>query len=168
MLPSNSPRLYRITLLSVRPVLALLLSINLIAVASAEDEPAKKNDKDPKAAPWKVLIRPAFEIAAKAKGQLANQQACCWWWCCKCCAKTHNPLTYQEAYDSIPFSRAEYNANPAYRHEAAMELVFGVQRPTTIVKLPAGFQPQPAVQVNQNVFLGLYPSLYALRLGKMY
>ena len=65
-------------------------------------------------------------------------------------------------------SRAEYDANPAYRHDAAMELVFGVQRPTTIVKLPAGHQPPRAVQVNQNVSLGLYPSLYALRLGKTY
>ena len=64
--------------------------------------------------------------------------------------------------------RAEYDANPAYRHDAAMELVFGVQRRTTIVKLPAGYQQPRAVQVSQTVSLGLNPSLYALRLGKMY
>lgn len=43
-------------------------------------------------------------------------------------------MSYKDAYDQIPFSRAEYEANPGYRHEAAMELVFGAQRPTTIVK----------------------------------
>ena len=43
-------------------------------------------------------------------------------------------LTYQQAYDSIPFSRAEYEANPGYRHDAALELVFGTMRPTTIVR----------------------------------
>ena len=41
---------------------------------------------------------------------------------------------YAEAYRAIPFNRAEYDANPSYRHEAAMELVFGQMRPTTIVK----------------------------------
>lgn len=41
---------------------------------------------------------------------------------------------YVDAYRSIPFNRAEYNANPSYRHEAAMELLFGQMRPTTIVK----------------------------------
>ena len=41
---------------------------------------------------------------------------------------------YADAYRSIPFNRAEYNANPSYRHEAAMELLFGQMRPTTIVK----------------------------------
>lgn len=43
-------------------------------------------------------------------------------------------ISYKDAYEQIPFSRAEYEANPGYRHEAAMELVFGAQRPTTIVK----------------------------------
>jgi len=39
-----------------------------------------------------------------------------------------NGLTYREVYDSIPYSRAEYLANPAYRHEATMELLTGVPR----------------------------------------
>lgn len=78
------------------------------------------------------------------------------------------PQSYREAYDSIPFSRVEYDANPSYRHDAAMELVFGVQRPTTIVKMPAIY-PQPAASpVEQNFFMGLYPSYWAVRLGKMY
>jgi hypothetical protein len=41
---------------------------------------------------------------------------------------------YAEAYRAVPFNRAEYDANPSYRHEAAMEFVFGQMRPTTIVK----------------------------------
>lgn len=39
---------------------------------------------------------------------------------------------YREVYDAIPFSRAEYDANPSYRHEAAMELLFGQLRPTVV------------------------------------
>ena len=37
-------------------------------------------------------------------------------------------------YGSIPYSQAEYIANPSYRHEATMEILFGELRPTTIVK----------------------------------
>ncbi len=38
-------------------------------------------------------------------------------------------MTYAEAYAQIPFSRSEYEANPNYRHDAAMELMFGSMRP---------------------------------------
>lgn len=146
MLPSNASQLYRITPLSVRPILTLLVSVSLLSVASAQDpQPEQKPEKKGKNTSG-VVIRPSSESEAKTK----------------------KPLTYQEAYDSIPFSRAEYTANPAYRHEAALELVFGVQRSTTIVKMPAGSQAPAASPVNQNFFLGLYPSYRALRLGKMY
>ena len=43
-------------------------------------------------------------------------------------------MTYIQAYNSIPFSRSEYEANPSYRHDAALELMFGQMRPTSIVK----------------------------------
>lgn len=39
---------------------------------------------------------------------------------------------YRDVYDSIPFSRAEYEANPSYRHDATMEFLFGQMRPTVI------------------------------------
>ncbi|MBX3444483.1 MAG: hypothetical protein KF774_18935 [Planctomyces sp.] len=42
--------------------------------------------------------------------------------------------SYEDAYRSIPFNRAEYIANPSYRHDSAMELLFGELRPTTIVR----------------------------------
>jgi hypothetical protein len=41
-------------------------------------------------------------------------------------------MTYAEAYAQIPFSRSEYEANPGYRHEAAMEMMFGSMRPTVV------------------------------------
>ena len=51
---------------------------------------------------------------------------------------------YADAYRSIPFNRAEYDANPSYRHDAAMELLFGQLRPTTIVKqMPAPKDDSP-------------------------
>lgn len=51
---------------------------------------------------------------------------------------------YREIYNAIPFSRAEYDANPAYRHEATMELLLGQlrttvnQRTTTNVNVNGG------------------------------
>ena len=39
---------------------------------------------------------------------------------------------YTQVYNAIPFSRAEYEANPGYRHEATMEFLFGQLRPTVI------------------------------------
>jgi hypothetical protein len=44
-------------------------------------------------------------------------------------------MTYAEAYAMVPFSRTEYEANPAYRHDAAMELVFGTMRPTVNARM---------------------------------
>jgi hypothetical protein len=44
--------------------------------------------------------------------------------------------SYREIYNSIPFSRAEYNANPAYRHQATMEIMLGLLHPL-IVAPPA-------------------------------
>lgn len=39
---------------------------------------------------------------------------------------------YRVIYDSIPFSRPEYDVNPSYRHEATMEILLGQLRPMTI------------------------------------
>jgi len=43
-------------------------------------------------------------------------------------------MTYAQAYAQVPFSRSEYEANPGYRHDAALELMFGVLRPITVVR----------------------------------
>ncbi len=51
---------------------------------------------------------------------------------------------YREIYNTIPFSRTEYDANPSYRHDATMELLLGQlrttvnQRTTTNVNVNGG------------------------------
>ena len=40
---------------------------------------------------------------------------------------------YRRIYDSIPFNRAEYNFNPTYRHDSAMEIMTGNARHQTVV-----------------------------------
>jgi|GEM_PF-4600573 len=47
---------------------------------------------------------------------------------------TPNPKSYESVYQSIPFRRAEYLANPSYRHDATMEFMFGQMRPTVVNK----------------------------------
>ena len=39
---------------------------------------------------------------------------------------------YQSVYRSVPYRRSEWDANPAYRHDATMELLTGNPRPTVI------------------------------------
>ena len=51
---------------------------------------------------------------------------------------------YYEVYRSIPFLRSEYNANPSYRHETTMEILFGELRPMTIHKYTPIVPPAPA------------------------
>ncbi|MFV0446212.1 MAG: hypothetical protein ACK5Q5_21785 [Planctomycetaceae bacterium] len=46
---------------------------------------------------------------------------------------------YNEVYESVPYRRAEYLANPGYRHETTMELLFGQLRPMTKV---SSYTPQ--------------------------
>jgi hypothetical protein len=45
---------------------------------------------------------------------------------------TETPKTYADIYSSIPYRRAEYLANPSYRHDTTMEILFGQLRPTVI------------------------------------
>lgn len=45
---------------------------------------------------------------------------------------------YRRIYESIPYRRSEYLANPSYRHDATMELLFGELRPTVIHRTQAG------------------------------
>lgn len=50
---------------------------------------------------------------------------------------------YARVYQSIPFNRAEYNANPTYRHDATMEFLTGNARHQTIVRHSTA-TPRPA------------------------
>lgn len=45
--------------------------------------------------------------------------------------QVHQPSqadAYRRIYESIPFSRTEYLANPSYRHDTAMEMLTGIPR----------------------------------------
>ncbi|MBI3861690.1 MAG: hypothetical protein HY290_07325 [Planctomycetia bacterium] len=61
-------------------------------------------------------------------------------------------MTYAEAYSQIPFVRSEYEANPSYRHDAAMELMMGMMRPTTIMR-----QSMPYFSRYPDLFRYKYP-----------
>ncbi len=52
----------------------------------------------------------------------------------------HRP-TYSQVYKSIPFIRSEYMANPSYRHDATMEIMFGKLRPMSINRYYYGRTP---------------------------
>jgi hypothetical protein len=55
-----------------------------------------------------------------------------------------NGQAYEDVYRSIPYSLTEYLANPSYRHDAAMEVLFGALRPTTVhreVHAPVAQEP---------------------------
>ncbi|WP_437226300.1 hypothetical protein SH661x_004512 [Planctomicrobium sp. SH661] len=41
---------------------------------------------------------------------------------------------YDAVYKSIPYRRAEYLANPSYRHDTTVEILFGQMRPTVVNK----------------------------------
>lgn len=51
---------------------------------------------------------------------------------------------YSQVYNAIPFSRAEYNANPSYRHDATMEFLFGQLRPTVIQRGTTVIKQRPS------------------------
>lgn len=62
-----------------------------------------------------------------------------------------NPAAYAEVYNSIPFSRTEYQANREYRHEATLEILFGQMRPKTIVRSGASLGTSRASYSVQSV-----------------
>lgn len=65
-------------------------------------------------------------------------------------ARKVDAAEYQRIYRSIPFNRAEYNANPNYRHDSTMEILTGNARHQTIIErkttnsVPAPQPVQPA------------------------
>jgi hypothetical protein len=59
---------------------------------------------------------------------------------------------YLSVYEQIPFSRSEYEANPGYRQQVAMELVLGQPRPVTIQNTNVTVNNQAG-----SPFLGGYP-----------
>ena len=62
---------------------------------------------------------------------------------------------YARAYDAVPFSRTEYDANPSYRHDAAIELLTGKLRKRVTIN---NAYPEPTVpEFSQDSGSYLYP-----------
>lgn len=84
------------------------------------------------------------------------------------------PSAYTRVYRSIPFNRAEYDANPSYRHDATMEILTGNPRHQTIlhhstVPAPARNPVSTPKYLNDrlrrlNYFFPSYPGIYYDRL----
>lgn len=91
----------------------------IISAGHQEEAPAPESAaKKPDTTPEPQLIGPALPPAVPESRTAAAPVR----------------MTYAEAYAAVPFSRTEYEANPTYRHQAALELMFGVLRPTTLVQ----------------------------------
>ena len=93
-------------------------------------------------AEWFIDIRPAAKVvAAPASGTeeivVEGEQPC------EKCGTAH-ANDYARVYSSIPFNRAEYNVNPSYRHDSAMEILTGNARHQTILK-HSTVRPAPVV-----------------------
>src|SRR5689334_15091468 len=99
-----------------RKTALILIAIILLATSFAKAEQAA--DTGIKILPaTKAIVTPAPPAPADDKAAPAKPS-----------------ISYEQAYNSIPFSRAEYLANPSYRHDTAVEMVFGQLRETTIVR----------------------------------
>ena len=86
-----------------------------VQVEAADPFPASPGDESTSNA-FGIEINPAIDSSASVDGR-----------------------TYEDVYRSIPYNYTEYLANPGYRHDATMEILFGEMRPTTIVR---EYQPQ--------------------------
>jgi len=75
-----------------------------------------------------------------------------------------NGRTYREVYAAVPYSYTEYLANPAYRHEAAMEILFGEMRPMTVHKeYTPQVVPEPVAASPYRPFLFAHPEQWIYR-----
>ncbi len=110
----------------------------------------------PQSNPFGVEIVPRFSYPVHAP------TATC------CPPKLHsahvNPGDYLAVYQSIPFIRSEYIANPSYRHDTTMEILFGQLRPAVIHKNPPQPRPHDTLFPFENNFVRPY-SYYSLGPG---
>jgi hypothetical protein len=65
--------------------------------------------------------------------------------------ETHvNPFDYSWIYQTIPFLRSEYVANPSYRHDATMDILFGKLRPQAVEEQAPQPRPHGTMFPNEN------------------
>ncbi|QDT31259.1 hypothetical protein Mal48_04920 [Thalassoglobus polymorphus] len=65
-----------------------------------------------------------------------------------------NEKSYEAVYNSIPYRRSEYLANPSYRHDTTVEIMFGQMRNTVVHRTDT---PQRIVNPRPNIY---EPRLY--------
>ena len=94
--------------------------------------------------------------AVKAKAAAAHAQSSS----AKRAAGIKDSRSYREIYNSIPFSRAEYDANPGYRHQATMEIMLGQLHPI-IVAPPALPRQESAREVTVRFLPSIRPGYRA-------
>ena len=123
---------------------------------SSSDKPTPEKKKPAKKRPAESKPGKSSD-SSKAKGQKAGESSA---------VKLPLPVVvsqsvwspgYSELYRSIPFSRAEYDADPTYRHNATMELLLKQLRPAA-----------PRVETDINVTvqsLAPYRDSYPVRSG---
>ena len=100
-------------------------------------------------AEWTIEIIPAHKVADEPEAApplvpLADAGEAC----TKCGHAQANAADYTRIYKAIPFNRSEYNANPSYRHDSAMEILTGNPRHKTVVHHGTSPRNQP-VRIQQ-------------------
>lgn len=96
---------------------------------------------------WQMQIRPALRVQMVAPATVVNPRGNA---NCEGCGSV-NADDYARVYASIPFNRAEYDANPNYRHDSAMEILTGNARHQTIIRhsTTRGLRPNTAAVPTQ-------------------
>ena len=116
--------------MSIRRVMMITAAVTVLVCSQLQAAERVETTTDD----WKITIAPAGTGLEK-ENQIVD------------------PTTYKQIYDSIPFNRAEYRANPSYRHDATLELMFGKMRETVIHRNV--YQPQ---QQQQQQPTSVYPN----------
>lgn len=70
---------------------------------------------------------------------------------------------YIRAYDAVPFNRTEYDANPSYRHDAAIELLTGKLRKRVTINKSYTSPDVPEFSPESGSFLYPYSDPYYLQ-----
>ena len=86
---------------------------------------------------WQITIIPARKASDLVPAQPVTGAVTA----CDDCGQI-DVTAYKRIYNSIPFNRAQFNANPNYRHDSTMEILTGNARHQTIVRHNTA-PPQP-------------------------
>lgn len=103
----------------------VILVAALSLVASGQS--LRAADESEGSANWTIEIVPAERVPATSDGVVVRRVSD------DADSGAVTTADYNRIYDAIPFRRAEYNANPSYRHDSAMEILTGNARHQTVV-----------------------------------